>query len=501
MLLQKTSYRIKQFISHQRSTITEYAEKSDDKDFSALKPQIGNPNGLSWAPQISAKEIRQPHRAVTRSSTFNLLEALTLDPIDCDRTPTQSTIITEQSDMDSLEDNAEKLIRETDEAFQAVGNALADARTVTQGWRQDADPEPVARHIPEPRGAARKASKPFAMTRTYSVSRTQSAAKGKRKGFRRKKKLLSQIRNVSQPSANAQARWTLTDITANVVDIFSGIMFKVEADEMLTPDRLHRLRQEERREIDRRLKQGEKMENERRVSIESARSIGTDGSNSTDPFHLESLSSRLIIAALNDPITPSSPSPVSPHPMMPRLQKRSSSARKDPRDIESTTNPNDSEMDLQDLKFPSPPRFYRSKSRSTPPLPTIPEVSPLSFVAPKAHYARYMDRRFSFESMQPPPGYILLPSTSFTMTCPLFEQGPIRIERKEKELLPDEVLDWTAFQMAISGTMDEIGVDERDDIEWAADEAEVDGILDWWNEYKFPGDDQTIQGGHRRRRR
>jgi hypothetical protein len=62
-------------------------------------------------------------------------------------------------------------------------------------------------------------------------------------------------------------------------------------------------------------------------------------------------------------------------------------------------------------------------------------------------------------------------------------------------MLPaDEPLDWTAFQMAISGTMDEIGIDERDDIEWAADEAEVDEILEWWEGYKFPGYGQMIYG-------
>ena len=67
-----------------------------------------------------------------------------------------------------------------------------------------------------------------------------------------------------------------------------------------------------------------------------------------------------------------------------------------------------------------------------------------------------------------------------------------------KELFPDEELDWTAFQMAISGTMDEIGVDERDDIEWAADEAEVDDILKWWAGYRFQGYGRMIQGGESR---
>ena len=62
-------------------------------------------------------------------------------------------------------------------------------------------------------------------------------------------------------------------------------------------------------------------------------------------------------------------------------------------------------------------------------------------------------------------------------------------------MLPDnEPLDWTAFQVAILGAMEETGVDERDDIEWAADEAEVDDILEWWEGYKFSGYGEIIHG-------
>jgi hypothetical protein len=46
----------------------------------------------------------------------------------------------------------------------------------------------------------------------------------------------------------------------------------------------------------------------------------------------------------------------------------------------------------------------------------------------------------------------------------------------------EEALDWTAFQMAISGTMCEMY-----DIEWDANEDEVDDILRWWEGYGFRG--------------
>ena len=41
----------------------------------------------------------------------------------------------------------EQLIRETDEAFHAVGTALADVKAATQAWHDDTVFEPVARNV------------------------------------------------------------------------------------------------------------------------------------------------------------------------------------------------------------------------------------------------------------------------------------------------------------------------------------------------------------------
>ena len=412
-----------------------------------------------------------------------------IDPAESDRTPTQSIRNSDEQDMDSIEDNVEQLIRETDEAFNAVGTALADAKAATQGWRKDILPELVAGDVSISRENTRKEARASGVTPKSSIVRTQPVAKGNMKGLHKKKNLLGRVWNAPPHHASAHPRWTLTDVTASMVDIFSGIKFKIEADEMLTPDKLRRL-QQEKMEKDRRAQQGEKVEVECRLSVESTRSVETDGSTPTEPFHLESLSSRL--AAADVP----SPSPALLPPTILQVQRRRSPARKGLRAVKAKVTLNNSEVELEELKLPSPPQFLtRPNFRSTPPLPTIPEVPPLSFKAPQPRYGRCRARQFSFESIEPPLDYIFLPSTSFTLTSPLFKQGPIRIVRREKELLPDEVLDWTAFQMAISGPIDESGVDKRDDIEKVADETEADEVLEWWAGYKFPGYSQMTKEG------
>jgi hypothetical protein len=390
------------------------------------------------------------------------------------------------SDVESVSENVEQLIRETDEAFKAVGTALADAKTATQAWHDDPALGTVTSNVLVSREAFKKELRPPGTPMKSPITRTKSAAKGKRKMFYRKKpNLLSRVRYVPPPPANTPARWTLTDVTSNVVDIFNGKIFRTEVDEMLTPDRLQRLRQEER------------IENERRISAESARSVETDDSTPTEPFHLESLSSRITAAQLKEGNLPLLPRTLLP-PLATPSRHRSPTRHglRAGKTRAADTGATNSGMEFQELNFPSPPKIpTRSNARETPsPLPTIPEVSPLDFIPRPSLYSKSKDSQLSYESLLPPPEYILLPSTSFTLTSP-FRQGQVCIERKGKELIPDEELDWTAFQMAISGTMDQIGVDERDDIEWAADEAEVDDILKWWAGYRFPGYGRMIQCG------
>jgi hypothetical protein len=84
-----------------------------------------------------------------------------------------------------------------------------------------------------------------------------------------------------------------------------------------------------------------------------------------------------------------------------------------------------------------------------------------------------------------PQNYILLPSTLYTLTAPLFRQGPIRVmpSVSEPETSPSgkEPTDRIAFQIAICGTThNDIFEDE-----WENDEAELDEILTWWQSLGF----------------
>jgi hypothetical protein len=427
--------------------------------------------------------------AVDGGLTFNFLEALPVNPADTDTTTTQSDGL----DMEILEESEEQLIRETDEAFKAVGNALADAQAVTHG--SHCDPISIKRSGPVSR-SSRREMRPIAQPIIPSVAApsqlmelasrditcTKSQAKGKRKALHRKKNLMSRVQNTHSPLPRNNARWTLTHVTANVVDIFCGKIFKIEADETLTPDRLRLLKREE------------KIETDGRISVGSTCSVETDGST-TEPFHLESLSSRLAAMALKGKSSSPFPCPVLPPLAIP--QGRRNPVRKGVRAAKAKVKISNPRTDFEGYKFPSTPRLSdRSVASGTLPLPTISEIPSVSSLPMQLCCVNSSKSYFSFGCMQPSSDCILLPSTSFTLTNPSFRQGPIRLERKEKEVLPDdEALDWTAFQMAISGTMDEIGVDERDEIEWAADEAEVDEILDWWKGYNFPGYGRMIGRG------
>jgi hypothetical protein len=445
------------------------------------------------ASRASDTSTNGPSFTKARLSTFDLLEALSIEPVDEDKTPTQSARNSEESDMENVSDNVDQLIRETDEAFQAVGNALEDAKAATQGWYDTPEAAQTPRSVIRPLAILRQNSRSQLTLAKSPLGRSVSVIKTKRKKpMKKRMNLLGRTLKTSPPPpANTPTRWTLTDVTANVVDVFSGKIFRTEVDEMLTPGRLQQIKEENR------------IEDELKTSHESIRSVDSGGSTPTEPFHLESLSSR-IDAALDNP--PPFPSPFLPPPATPKYHTDSAaeSEKPTPTDVSAIPRANDS-MVIDDLIFPSPPRPTRSRasSRAAQLLPTIPEISPLTMLptrtihpAPKLPPAR----------LQPIQSYILLPSTPFTLTSPTFRHGPIRLERILKypqELSPepeDEPLDWIAFQMAISGTMDDMrSLDDADD-EWEANEAEIDDIMKWWGSFGFEGFGRLAQDAPKRTR-
>ena len=424
-----------------------------------------------------------PPTTTVRGSTFDLLEALALDPVDDNRTQTQSLRGIVDSDMEELSENVEQLIRETDEAFRAVGSALADAKAATEGWYDTpiSTSKPLPRIVATSPGALKKQPRPPVSPLKSQNSRYISVSKGKGKRKKPSKKkttfLGKALRQVPPTPSNTPPRWTLTDMKTNMADVFGGKMFRTEVEEMLTPDRMQKL------------KDSITVETERKASEESVRSVQTDGSTPTEPFHLESLLAR-ITAAQKD--APTYPNPIVPSPALPNQKQSSRQKQVGPRKVQFVDSPlNDTEMVFKDLKFPSPPRMpmSRSTSRNVRLLATIPET---------------LTPRQSLKiDAQPPqllipesPSYMALPSTAFTLTSPLFRHGHIRLERilgEQKQSSPDdEPLDWTAFQMAISGTIDE-DQGERYGEEWEADEIGEDDIMEWWATFGFGGAGELVQ--------
>jgi hypothetical protein len=452
---------------------------------------FSEPLSPSPASSSSDADTKTSSFANARVSTFDLLEALSIDPIDEDTTPTQSVRSLEISDMEDISGDIDQLVRETDRAFQAVGNALEDAKAATQGrWESSLAKRPVT----IPRVLLKNNSRfPILPLSKSPLSRSVSVTKSKRKKpVQKRRNILGRaLRAAPPPPANTPTRWTLTDVTTNVVDVFSGKMFRTEVDEMLTPSRIQQI------------KEARGVESDRKVSAESSRTTATDGSTPTEPFHLESLSSRIDAAQVH---SSPFPSPVLPPPATPNPTRDLHGKNGAVKFTNASTPPRDnSSMVINDLTFPSPPRPTRSRSNSRVALvlPAIPEVSPLTLLPNRAPRPTSKLPQVRLQQVQ---NHILLPSTPFSLTSPSFRHGPIRVERILKyphDLSPEpeeDPLDWTAFQMAIQGTMnDSRSADDADD-EWETDEAELDAIMNWWEGFGFQGFGRLAQNAPARTR-
>jgi len=424
----------------------------------------------------------RPTATIAAGSTFDLIGALALEAPDENKTPTQSLKYTCDSEMEYSSDNVEQLIRETDAAFQAVGDALADAKAATRGW-YDHD-VPVARNTSLTRGILRK--HPRSSVPPLKTQAPRSMSVGKKKKPAKRNLLGRTLRSVPPPPTNTPSRWTLSDVTTNVVDVFSGKMFRTEVDEMLTPGRLQQLQESIR------------LSQEHRESADSVR--GAEGEDDietpTEPFYLESLSSRL--DAAQDAVSPF-PSPVLPPPAIPKRHPNRPS-RPQPRKVQFA----DSEegMTVNELTFPSPPRISRrpSASGSVPHLPTIPEVSPLT-LSPAERFSSvpsvlHDEPLHKMSDEKEEENYIYLPCSPFTLTSPLFRHGTIRVPipyRGPNLKSDEEALDWTAFQMAISGTggidgySDNHDREDRETAELEEIELEVNDIMQWWAGFGYSG--------------
>lgn len=407
--------------------------------------------------------------------------------------------------MGDLSENVEQLIRETDAAFQAVGNALADAKAATRGWCDD--DVPVARNSSLKHSILRNSPRPLINPLKSQWSRRSMPIAEKNKKPVKRNSLGRALRSASPPSKSTPPRLTLHDVTMNMVDVFSGKIFRTEVDEMLTPSRLQRLQQENIR-----------VSQEHRVSADLARGAETDEDVDTpiEPFHLQSLLDRLDSAKKD---LPPLPNPVLPPPAIPQRHPNRPSEPKPTRKVQfASQSQEETEMTVNELTFPTPPRIsishHSPTSSNISNLPTIPEISPLT-PSTTEHFTPVPSITQPFHH-QPTTdeNYIFLPSTPFTLTSHLFHHNAIRVPipyREPKLCTSDEALDWTAFQMAISGTggidtyLDNFEIQERERMEFEEMEREADDILQWWIGFGYQGwgrmVGEEISNAHKRARR
>lgn len=435
-------------------------------------------------------------RSASPEPTFNLLEALALSPegedeevFDGRETP-RPAVKEQRAPLVELSDNVQQLIRETDEAFKAVGSALAEARLAAITPTQDDYEQAGCTQTPQ--------SRPTTPSRTIlkkppriiisphkSPTRASSVSKTTRKKARRQR---SKSRITTKPNSS---RWTLTD---NVSEMFNGRLFnRIEADEMLTPNQLYQMRQHRMAQL------------KPKRSTETIRTVvspETDGSETPiNPFHLEDLPSRIG----NSGVRLTVPSPMAEKPP-PRLFDFEQVVRRDfsspalrgdkTRQKDQTAEDSNESMTISDVSFPSPPvknpmRFV--PRRQLPPLPTIPE---LTATAPGGKSSS-RPRTTAVKPLPTSDEYVFLRSTPFTLTMPTYRHGPIRLARNDVAQEPharadETTLDWTAFQMAIlggagdffSGTTDYIRQEWwREDDDFSFDDAADVG--DWFDSFGF----------------
>ncbi|KAL2755773.1 hypothetical protein ACRALDRAFT_1082115 [Sodiomyces alcalophilus JCM 7366] len=448
---------------------------------------------------------------------------------------------TPRTDRDSLRDwsaSLQKLIQETEEAFQPAqdlekpvppplspSESTIDMSSPPKETKPPVSPPavqttpemgaaqlnvfsrkpvavaaPVEKHATPPHSPTPSLTTP---TRRSSMSKATPTRTGPTKTYKKHK---------PRPSKK-MPRWLLSE---NVTGILTGQFFKkIEADEMLTPEQLETVRASA--EFQRRKKQSSDIRNSVRFSM--AKPI--------EPVPVASSS------AGDQPRTSGDVKEGEQQQQQQQQQERDqehttilaapATETQDDEDFNfKADEDDDDDDDLMWLMVPTglraPPPPPRNPARQAgrplplqvphPPLPTIPEVT---VTAPaeerketKATTATTTDQRESPEERgmsQPQPKspfapteddeFIYYQSTPYSLSMPTLRHGPIRLPKPDDmvpgmQLAPDTTLDWTAFQMAILGGAGDFFSDPSE-FTGHANEGEVRELTSWFEGFGFGG--------------
>lgn len=487
-----------------RSPLCSISSKEDKSQESLQLSSATSYGGDEFPPKPPPKGHTKSSESLKRQTEFSgsnldLIEALSFQP-ENKETPTKRHL-RRQDSLSSLTDNIQQLIQEADEAFKAVGSALADAQITESQFKESQFKELPSLPTPDP-SPILKPSPPISQSRmptpqplvpappVHSPRRNIPATSSvKRKKSKKSKKVkamkpMKPHRKPTTPKSAAKSgpRWTLSD---NVTELFSGKFFhRVEVDEMLTPSQLEAYR----------LRRMSIMQSEK-----STETLDTESSDTpVEPFHLDDLPSRIGSAGVNvNEDAPTETTPVAPtfEPVV--KQNFALEGRKeedDVNEISTTTSQMDTgegPMQFKNATFPTPPlrhtaRFAVRSQRNA--LPSIPESTVAS--TPQTDLPGQ-----NFEGSQnivADSNYLFLQSSPFSVTSPRYRHGPIRLAKSDfiadVKVGAEEGLDWTAFQMAISGGAGD-WLSESDDTIRRREAEEVDELVDWFGSlnFKTPG--------------
>ncbi|KAI1408945.1 hypothetical protein F5Y13DRAFT_171164 [Hypoxylon sp. FL1857] len=444
---------------------------------------------------------RPPPKGQSRSSESLKRQAELLDPnfdlIEASSSPKPENRVTllkqhvrRQQSSSSFTDNIQQFSEEADAAFEAVGSALAEAQFAGSSFKElPRLPTPDSSPILKPTSLDSQSRMPNSQLQvvtspTSSTRRNTSTSSGVKRKKSKKAKKTRSMRPSRKPAATKSAAksgpgWALSD---NVTELFSGKFFRrIEVDEMLTPSQLEAYR----------LRRMSIMQSEK-----STETLDTESSDTpVEPFHLDDLPSRIKSASAElDVETPTAEKPTPPTFDAVVRKDFAAEGRNEENESNSTptaasqTDIGEEPMEYDDAHFPTPPlrhaaRFAGRSQRTA--LPSIPETTTIS----ESKDELYASQNFGGNrDMVADSNYVFLQASPCSMTSPRFRHGPIRLAKcdlmADMKLGADEGLDWTAFQMAISGGAGD-WFSESDDIIRRREAEEVEELIDWFDSWHF----------------
>lgn len=424
--------------------------------------------------------------------------------------------------------HVKQLIRETDEAFQAVNTALAEAKqayahVTPRSSHEEGRALPTQqRHAQTKTQAKVQTKKP--VLRAFPVTTTNRVVPSPRKTnfTTQKESTLPHLppMNVSKPNKSKRTNnndnnnnkssqsSTLNRLNLAADKVTDKLFFegrsgrfvfhkKIEADEVVTPSQIEQFK------LSRLAKEaaGESGDAVLSCTAFDKGALPTDLKPPTTKAAAVHREQDALLLLATPPATP------------PQLASPFSTAAAALADDDHPMQQQQSKSGLSSTRKRRPGHTRGNSSTShIPLLPTIPEVR---ITAPGLTRPNTEENNSNHISKNDPDNdvydddnndydtdneqLVFFPSTPWTATVPSFKHGRIRLEKAdlshnasavralEARLLtsPDETLDWTAFQMAILGGAGDLGSDPDHFLARDAQEQLVDELCDWFADLGF----------------